>query len=219
LFGGLNGTRARGDHNFLAANVEVTGIPIDPVFSQSEPAPVVRRRLGLDPKIPVVLLLSGGFGVGPTVELVRSFGSGAVRCQLAVVAGRNEEMKQQLEQLTRSFVVPAKIYGFVNNVHELMDAADLIISKPGGLTSSEVLAKGKPLMIIDPIPGQEQRNCEYLLESGVAVRLVDIEDAPDRVNALLQDSDRLAQMRTNAQRIAKPRASVEIVREVLRRMS
>ena len=86
--------------------------------------------------------------------------------------------------------IPAKIFGFVNNIHELMDASDIVISKPGGLTASEVLAKAKPMIIIDPIPGQEQRNCEYLLEAGAAVRLYEPEDAPYKVQSILGDPAR-----------------------------
>jgi hypothetical protein len=98
-----------------------------------------------------------------------------------VVAGSNEELKASAEEAARSVPQPVTVYGFVNNIHELMDAADLIVSKPGGLTTSEVLAKGKPMLIIDPIPGQEQRNCEVLLEAGAAARLFDIEDAGDKI--------------------------------------
>jgi processive 1,2-diacylglycerol beta-glucosyltransferase len=103
----------------------------------------------------------------------------------------------------------------VNNIHELMDASDLIISKPGGLTSCEVLAKHKPLAIIDPIPGQEQRNCEYLLEIGAAVRLYDIDDAPYKIQELLNDKERLQQMAANAEKAAKSRAAFDIIQDVI----
>lgn len=200
-----------------ADSIKVTGIPIDPVFSRCELQRDVRKRLGLDSKLPAVLVISGGFGVGPTIGLLDSFRGSRADCQIIVVAGRNEEMKRESEAAARKLSVPVKVLGFVNNVHELMDAADLVVSKPGGLTSSEVLAKGKPLLIVDPIPGQEQRNCEYLLEAGAAARLFDVEDAACKIRELLGDSARLAHMARNAKRIGRPAAASEIAGDVMTR--
>jgi len=198
-----------------ADRVKVTGIPVDPVFSRREPQGSVRRRRGLKPNLPVLLLIGGGFGVGPTVQLLRSFLRPTVPCQILMVAGKNEAMKREAEEAARTLPIPVKVYGFVDNVHELMDAADLVISKPGGLTSSEALAKGKPLVIIDPIPGQEQRNCEYLLEAGAAVRLFEIDDAPDKVQALLGNPLRMKRMARQARLIGKPHAALDIARDVM----
>jgi processive 1,2-diacylglycerol beta-glucosyltransferase len=153
-----------------ADRVQVTGIPIDPAFARRETPAAARKRLGLRTDLPVLLLLSGGFGVGPALQLLRAFRNDRVPCQLVMVAGKNPDLRREAEEIAKSLPVPVRVYGFVTNIHELMDAADLVISKPGGLTTSEVLAKGKPLMIVDPIPGQEQRNCEFLLEAGAAAR-------------------------------------------------
>ncbi len=198
-----------------ADRVKVTGIPIHPVFSTREPPESARRRLGLKPDLPAILLISGGFGVGPTVQLLRSFRNDACPCQILVVVGKNAAMQRKAEEAARALPIAVKVYGFVENVHELMDAADLVISKPGGLTSSEVLAKGKPLVIVDPIPGQEQRNCEYLLEAGAAVRLFEIEDAPDTIQALLGDRRRLERMARQARLTGKPQAALAIARDIL----
>lgn len=197
--------------------IEVTGIPIDPVFSSSLPAAKAREKLGLRDPRPCVLLLSGGFGVGPTSDLITALGALPLGCRLLVVAGANEELKKQAEEAAARTRMPVTVFGFVNNIHELMDASDLVISKPGGLTTSEVLAKGKPLLIVDPIPGQEQRNCEYLLEAGAAARLFDIEDAGYKVQTLLSDPKRLARMSQCARRLGKPQAAADIVRNILRR--
>ena len=200
-----------------ADRIEVMGIPVDPVFGRSETQRDARRRLGLDAGLPAVLVISGGFGVGPTADLLLSFQDSRSDCQIIVVAGRNETMKGEAEAAARKLPMPVKVYGFVNNVHELMDAADVIVSKPGGLTSSEVLAKGKPLVIVDPIPGQEQRNCEYLLESGAAVRLFDVEDASHKIRSLLGDTARLASMARSAKRLGRPGAATDIVANILER--
>lgn len=200
-----------------ADRIKVTGIPVDPAFGRCEAQRDARKRLGLDPKLPAVLVISGGFGVGPTADLLLSFQDSKPNCQILVVAGRNEAMRREAEAAARKLLMPVKVFGFVNNVHELMDAADVIVSKPGGLTSSEVLAKGKPLVIVDPIPGQEQRNCEYLLEAGAAVRLFDVEDASDKIRALLGDQARLHRMVRNARLIGRPAAAFEIAQDVLAR--
>jgi len=195
--------------------IRLTGIPVDPVFSQSETPETARHNIGIAENIPTVLLLSGGFGVGPTADLIRSFGQVSVNCQLLVVAGANEKLKKEAIAAADGLKIPVKVFGFVNNIHEMMDASDVIISKPGGLTTSEVLAKGKPMIVIDPIPGQEQRNCEYLLEAGAAMRLYEPEDAPYKVQALLADPARLARMRRNAVKIGHPFAAREIAKDVV----
>ncbi|WP_148714043.1 MGDG synthase family glycosyltransferase [Chitinolyticbacter meiyuanensis] len=189
-----------------AERISVTGIPIDPVFAARTPAPAARAALSL-PEQPTVLLLGGGFGVGPTAAMLASFRECAVPLSIVVVAGRNAELKAECERLATELPIKVTVLGFVDYIHQLMDAADLIVTKPGGLTTSEILAKGKPMMLVAPIPGQEQRNCEYLLENGAAVRLYDGADACHHVSRLLANSERLGAMGRNAQRIAYPDAA------------
>jgi len=202
-------------HGQAESSVKCTGIPIDPIFSQSMSSEEAKARLGLDRNLPAILILGGGFGVGPTAQLLGSFINVGAQCQIMVVAGKNQEMQRNAEAIGQTLQCPVKVFGFVNNIHELMDASDLIISKPGGLTSCEVLAKKKPLAIIDPIPGQEQRNCEYLLEIGAAVRLYDIDDAPYKIRELLNDKGRMQQMANNAGKAARPNASLDIIKDVI----
>jgi processive 1,2-diacylglycerol beta-glucosyltransferase len=189
------------------------------VFAAGLPKAVALRTLDLDDRLPAVLLLSGGFGVGPTIELIRSFGREEPVCRLLVVAGANEKLRREAESLSKTIRTPLHVYGFVSNIHVMMDACDLVITKPGGLTTSEVLAKAKPLVIIDPIPGQEQRNCEHVLEAGAAARLFDVEDAYYKVRQLLADRSKLAQMSRNARRLGRPRAAADIVADILKRVS
>jgi len=197
--------------------ISVSGIPIDPVFAGSMSMEAARKQLKVNVRQPVVLVLSGGFGVGPAVELIKAVGGAGVDCRLIVVAGSNKDLKERAEGAAKGLKVPVTVLGFVNNIHELMDAADIVISKPGGLTTSEVLAKGKPMIVIDPIPGQEQRNCEFLLEAGAAARLFDIEDAGYKIKGLLSDKGRLRSMSQNAMRIGHPNAAVDIAQDILSR--
>lgn len=199
------------------ARVVVSGIPIDPVFRQAQAKAEALKSLGIPGDLPVVLLLSGGFGVGPTLDLIRAFSQEEPVCRLVVVAGANAAMQREAEELARGSRTPVSVYGFVNNIHVMMDAADLVISKPGGLTTSEVLAKGRPLLVINPIPGQEQRNCETVLEAGAAARLFEVEDAYHKVRALLEDKERLTTMAARARQMGKPDAAAVIVRDILAR--
>ena len=109
----------------------------------------------------------------------------------------------------------SKVMGFTTDIDELMGVADLVVSKPGGLTTSEVLARGAAMAIVNPIPGQESRNSDYLLESGAAVKINNIATLPMKLGALLSDSRKLDALKANARRIAKPQAAFEIARMAL----
>jgi processive 1,2-diacylglycerol beta-glucosyltransferase len=191
-----------------------TGIPILSSFARSLPPAEARARLGLQPQLPLVLLLSGGYGVGPTVEIIRALAAHPPSFQMVVVAGNNPTLEAAAREAALKAPLPITVLGFTKVIHEYMDAADLLISKPGGLTCSEALAKGKPMMIVDPIPGQEQRNCEYLLENGCAVRLFDPPDAPWKIQSLLADPPRLAALSTQARLQGHPDAATQIIAAV-----
>jgi processive 1,2-diacylglycerol beta-glucosyltransferase len=199
-----------------AERIRPTGIPVDPLFASSLSSTSARAGLGL-PEKPTVLLMSGGFGVGPVANMLRSFAGYAKNASLVVVAGKNAELKAQCEEIAKTLSVDVTVFGFVDFVHKLLDAADFVVTKPGGLSLSEILAKGKPMMLVAPIPGQEQRNCEYLLERGAATRLYDFADAAYYVDRLLGDEARLSAMSLAAQKIARPHAALDIVRDVAAR--
>jgi processive 1,2-diacylglycerol beta-glucosyltransferase len=194
-----------------------TGIPVMPEFSTRVTPAEGRARLGLQTDLPAVLVLSGGYGVGPTLELLRACAAEPPPCQLLVVAGKNPELEQAAKQVVAGTALTATVYGFVNNVHELMDAADLVISKPGGLSTAEALAKGRPMMIVEPIPGQEQRNAEWLLENGAAVRLHEAVDTSWKLASLFSDPARLAVLAANAARLGRPTAAADILADVMPR--
>jgi len=199
---------------YPARKISVTGIPVDPIFAHRTPAPAARAKLGL-PEKPTVLLLSGGFGVGPMKQMLSSFKGSRSDLSLVVVAGKNAALEQECKALAAGLSVPVKVHGFVTNMHELMDAADLIVTKPGGLTTTEILAKGKPMALVAPIPGQEQRNCEYLLEEGAAVRLYDVGDSAFHLEKWLFDETRMERMSAAARSIARPEAAKEIAASLL----
>jgi processive 1,2-diacylglycerol beta-glucosyltransferase len=195
--------------------VVVTGIPLDPVFAKRTPADAARRALGVKSGIPTVLVV----GVQPVLELMNAFRTQPVPCQLLVVTGADAEVRRAAEKAARSLRMWVHVYGYADNLDAMMDAADFVIGKPGGLTSSELLAKGRPLLIVDPIPGQEQRNCEYLLENGAALRLFEIEDAPWKIRELVESPGKLKAMQCAAAGLGQPRSAAAVVEDIVRRSS
>ncbi|MBI3962345.1 MAG: glycosyltransferase [Deinococcus sp.] len=197
-----------------AENVAVTGIPIALKFSCPVDPPAVRQRMGLRDEWPTLLVLSGGSGMGPVAQILSELRKLTKPVQIVVVCGHNEELRRELTG--QDWRHPTHILGFVTNMHELMAVADLVITKPGGLTSSEALAMGKPIFVLNPIPGQEAANSDFLLEHGAAAKANRVEDLPFRLEKLL-GAPKLAEMARAAKSLGKPQAAVDICREVMER--
>lgn len=193
-----------------------TGIPVDPVFASLPLQSEVREKLGLERDVPTVLLMGGGYGVGDLLSLLRSFKDTTMKMQLLVVCGRNESLQKEMTQIAITLPIPNKIFGFVNNVHELMRASDLVITKPGGLSSSESLAANCPMLMINPIPGQEQRNSDYLLENGAASILHNIADGAYYVEKLLKNQERLANMIQQTRKLGNSHAAMDVATHVMK---
>jgi len=196
-------------------NVVATGIPISAKFSQDIEKRIVRKTYGLRDDQPVLLILSGGFGMGPVAEILAEVDKAKNEFQMLVVTGRNQELRQELAPIDRRH--PTHVLGFASNMHELMSVCDLVISKPGGLTSSEVLAMGKPLLIINPIPGQEAANSDFLLERGAAAKINRVEDLPYRIEQLL-GSKKLVAMGRAARALGRPQAAQAVCEEIIARV-
>jgi processive 1,2-diacylglycerol beta-glucosyltransferase len=199
-----------------AADVAVTGIPVSGKFALPTESGTARRHLGLRDDTPVLLVVSGGFGVGPVAGILDAANRVETRVQVVVVCGRNEQLRRELAVLNHRH--PTRLLGFVSNMHEFMAAADLVVTKPGGLTSSEALAIGRPLLIVDPIPGQEAANSDFLLEHGTAVKVNRVEDIPYRLDTLL-GSRRLKQMSRAARRLGRPGAARAVCEAALDRLT
>jgi processive 1,2-diacylglycerol beta-glucosyltransferase len=198
-----------------AENIVATGIPIAGKFSAKPDPKAVRKHYGLRDDQRVLLVLSGGFGMGPVAEILAELDKVPNEFQTVVVTGRNEELRRELAAQDRKH--PTHILGFASNMHELMAVADLVITKPGGLTSSEALALGKPLFILNPIPGQEAANSDFLLERGAAGKANRVEDLPYRIEQLL-GSKKLAQMAAAAKALGCPQAAGKVCDEVMKRV-
>ncbi len=198
-----------------AGDIYPIGIPIHPVFSEPKDRAGCLQRQGLVGDRPIVLQLAGGFGVGPIEKLFRAVLDVELPLEVVVVAGRNELVKAQLQKVPCPPRHRAKVLGFTDQIDELMAVADLVVSKPGGLTTSETLARGAAMAIVNPIPGQESRNSDFLLENGAAIKVNNIATLAYKVTELLRTPERLAQLKANARRLGRPRAAFDVVKRAL----
>lgn len=199
-----------------AETTHVTGIPIHPLFAKDKPRNLCRMRQGLVGDRPVVLQMAGGFGVGPLVPLHQALLAVTHPLEVVVVTGRNPTLREQLAAVPVPDRHRRHLLGFTDQIDELMAAADLLISKPGGLTTAEALARGLPLMVVNPIPGQESRNSDYLLENGAALKANNPPLLTYKLNTLLSHPRRLEQLRHNARRLGRPHAAFAVVEHALR---
>jgi processive 1,2-diacylglycerol beta-glucosyltransferase len=190
----------------------VTGIPIDPLFSESRDRRATIAKLGLDPIKPIVLQLAGGFGVG-SIEKIHEMILDIERpIQVIVVSGKNQAVRTSLTAMPWPSRHTRQILGYTNQMHELLCAADVVVSKPGGLTTSECLASGCAMVVAEPIPGQEERNADFLLESGCAIKVNNLASLTLKLQSLLADAPRLAAMREKARQSGKPRAAFDVAK-------
>jgi len=188
------------------------GIPIRPRFAHPPSKLEARAALGLGNK-PTVLLMGGGLGMGTPAELIHSLDSTMSDCQMIVLAGTNETLLRELREVR--FVNPVTVLGFIENVETYMAAADVLVTKPGGVTCAEALAMAVPLVFVSPIPGQEWRNATFLVEQLAAIHFEESALAP-KLADLIHDEVRLSCMSRMARELARPHAARDII-ELLQR--
>jgi processive 1,2-diacylglycerol beta-glucosyltransferase len=199
------------DRGVPRERISVTGIPVMPQFSAPLERAACARELGLAPGKFTVLMMAGGAGVGSLDELAERLLRLPDDLQLVALAGRNADLLKRLQALAKQH--PGRLFpiGFTTTVERVMTAADLVVTKPGGLSVSECLAKQRPMLLVSPIPGQEERNADYLLEAGAALKAVDGATLTFKLRRLLADRPKLAAMSAAAARIARPQAADEVV--------
>ena len=193
-----------------AHRVKVLGIPIDHDFAVESDGLEAARRYALDPSRPIILIMGGGAGFGHLREIVQGLDLLPHPCQFVVVTGTNRGLLAWMAR--RRFRHRMVALGYVQDISKLMSLATLLISKPGGLTTSEALAKHVPLVIVNPIPGQEAYNARYLLAQGAAVQAGSAWTVRQTVRDLLDNPDRLAALRGRIAQLARPSAAMDITR-------
>jgi processive 1,2-diacylglycerol beta-glucosyltransferase len=198
-----------------AEAIHVTGIPIMPAFAQALDRTECARDFGLDPLRTTFLLMGGGAGLGSLDVIADRLLALDANFQLIVLAGRNAAALSALQGLGARHPGRLLPQGFTDKVERLMACADLVITKPGGLTTSECLAMGLPMIVNAPIPGQEERNADFLLEQGVALKASDAVTLEYRIRYLLDNPSKLADMRDKARALGVPAAARRVLQKVL----
>lgn len=192
------------------------GIPIDSAFAQPYNKQDIITKLDFDASVKTILIMGGGAGVLPMAEIIMSLNSINTSLQVIAVTGNNKKLFQQLQELQTHVTYKLKILTFVNNIHELMAISDVLISKPGGMTSAEALSMGLPMIIYRPIPGQEEGNTKFLLEKNVALRADSVDDLAILLNDLIANKyGNLDRMMDNARNLGRTYADKEIALKLI----
>jgi 1,2-diacylglycerol 3-beta-galactosyltransferase len=194
--------------------MRIAGLPVHPRFAETlTDKATARKALGWDPHLPAILLVGGGDGMGPLYKTARTINSKHLDCQLAIIAGRNDELKSRLE--ASKWNQRTHIYGFVNDMPRLMAAADVLVTKAGPATISEACIAGLPMILYDAIPGQETGNVDYVVGNAAG------EFAPTSylvaetvASWLAEGPDGLKRRSQNARRLAMPNAVWDISDEI-----
>ncbi len=181
------------------------GIPLNMKYSIKRDKAESKKQLGFDPEKPLVFIIMGSMGYGNMSSVIKDVDKGAHDYQVVIVCGNNKRMQNKLSKM--EFSKDIKILGFVSNVDEIMDAADCIITKPGGLTVTESLAKGLPMIYMDPIPGQEVKNVEFLVNNGAGIYVTKNFSLPDALDQFFRFPERKKEMQVCVNRLSKPDAA------------
>jgi processive 1,2-diacylglycerol beta-glucosyltransferase len=152
--------------------------------------------------------MGGGLGMGPLEESVTALGNLAKSCQVIVIAGKNTQLREKVERMAPGLKNPVRALGYVNNVHQLMASSDIMVTKAGGLSCSEALACGLPLFLMDPLPGQEERNTAFLTGEGAAMAASGVQDLAEKITAGLEQPQLLREMSGAAARLGRPDSAV-----------
>ena len=189
------------------------GIPINPSFAVRNDRAEALRSFGLDPAYPAVLLMSGSMGYGNSKKVVKQIDSINIPFQIIVVNGNNKRQYKSLLTFNKTYSGKCTLYpyGFVNNVEVMMSAADCIITKPGGLTVSEAISKALPMILVNPIPGQEERNVDFLLNNGIASLVTKNFPLDEAVYHMFTNPVRMETVRRTISAIGHPDATERLV--------
>jgi len=199
---------------FPRERITVSGIPIDPVFTESYDPAALRASYGIRADIPLILLSAGTLGMDSAEDVVRMLKRLQTPATVVVICGNNDDLHGRLQRFVDTYQHDHPVYrieGYTDKMHEWMAMADIFIGKPGGLTTAEAMTSGLPMAIYHPIPGQEEHNSDHLLENGAAIKCSEILTLPYKIDQLLQDGQRLSMMKISALELAFPHAAEKVM--------
>ncbi|PNT90877.1 MGDG synthase family glycosyltransferase [Clostridium thermosuccinogenes] len=185
------------------------GIPIDKRFARKKNRDSLLRELGLEDRF-TVLIMGGSLGLGKLYSVFDALLNNSRDIQIIAITGYNEKLKKQLENISSVSDKKIRIFSYTDKISDLMDISDLIITKPGGMTSAEALAKGLPMLITSVIPGQEERNARFLVNNGAAVKISDHSSINSVIDNIIANPSCIESMRKRAYKLAKPNSAEDI---------
>lgn len=207
-------------HNQVKKDMIMRGIPEDTVYPYGIPVlkcflseknpQILRSELGLENK-PTVLIMGGSLGFGNLDSVFKSLLGSDRDLQIIAVTGHNLKLKKKLDTYAINANKKVRIFSYTDRISELMDISDIIITKPGGMTTAESLVKGLPIFVISPVPGQEERNARFLINNGAGVKISDISHISSFINQVLDNPARLEQMKEMSRQLARPNSCSDIV--------
>jgi len=203
--------------------IKVTGIPLSNRFLAHYDKEKILSEFNLSPKKRTVLFFAGGeqgFGKDKIFNMLKSIIENFPNLQIIAISGKNEKMKQQFDELVQknNSHENVKVLEYTNKVPELMSVSDLVITKPGGLTTTESLALGLPIIVINPIPGQEEENAEFLEKNGVAIWIKKDDNIEDELYKILNSEEKLQSMKVKARLLAKKNSTRDICEILLNKL-
>lgn len=216
-------------YNIPRNRIKVTGIPVDPRFNIPESKDELRKRHSLELSIPTVLLMGGGLGLGPMEKIFRALRRISRPAQAVVVVGTNKVLQRRMEAYAKRIDAPGvfsrlsksnslhniRVFNYVAFIHELMKASDFVITKPGGLTSTEAIVAETPLLLMKPLPGQEERNSQWLVQKKVAIPVYKEKYIPRVLDDLLLNPKKVERMKLKAKQIKKPQAALHVIQAIM----
>ena len=197
------------EHNIDSNKIYVTGIPISDRFTSDFDNSLIYKEFNLNKEDPIALFFGGGeYGLGKdkTLKILKALLTVKKNIQVIAISGKNEKMKTAFDNLSLELNVSNRLHilEYTDKVPELMHISNIVITKPGGLTSSESMASHLPMIIINPIPGQEEENADFLEKSGVAKRIRNVDEAESIISSIFESDEILNKMKFNCEKLAKP---------------
>jgi processive 1,2-diacylglycerol beta-glucosyltransferase len=199
--------------------IRIYGIPIDLEFSDSKDKNKISKSYGFDIKKPIILIMGGGRGFGLIPQIVNLLLKLELGLQIVVVAGLNKKVYRYFARRLKKINKSEKrlwLFGYTESIPNLMTVSSLLISKPGGLTTAEALTKGLPMLILNPLPGQEKSNTDFLLKIGAAVKVERFTDVPIMVKELFSNSGKLKKMQNQALKYGHPDSASKTASEIIK---
>lgn len=194
------------------SKIKPFGIPVDPKFYAAMDKEELFEKHSLDKDAPVILVMGGGQGLGPTRKLISLMDKSEVKMQIVAITGTNKKLYRALIRASKRFHKKVRILEYTEDVHEFMSISSAILTKPGGITTAEAMSKNLPIVIIKPLPGQEAMNTDFLLRNNMAVKANDESEAIILLEELLKNGEKLESIRSNMRAHAHSDSSLRIAR-------